>query len=130
MAFIESRFYPIINVSVLYPEVVVRRCSVKKLFLKISQNSQENTCVRASFFNKVASLRPATLLKKETLEHVFSCKFCEIFKNTIFYRTPEVATSVYHINGLSLGISITFYLNRCLIIDNELLIFVEYRFIV
>ena len=29
-------------------EAVVRRFSVKKLFLKISQNSQENTCVRVS----------------------------------------------------------------------------------
>ena len=27
-----------------------RRCSVKKVFLKISQNSQENTCVRVSFW--------------------------------------------------------------------------------
>ena len=26
-----------------------RRCSTKKLFLKISQNSQENNCVRVSF---------------------------------------------------------------------------------
>ena len=29
---------------------VVQRCSVKKLFLEISQNSQENTCGRVSFF--------------------------------------------------------------------------------
>ena len=29
---------------------VAYRCSVKKVFLKISQNSQESTCVRASFF--------------------------------------------------------------------------------
>ena len=27
---------------------------------------------------------PATLLKKETLAHVFSCEFYEIFKNTFF----------------------------------------------
>ena len=31
------------------PEAVVWRCSVEKLFLEISQNSQENTCVRVSF---------------------------------------------------------------------------------
>ena len=24
---------------------------------------------------------------------MFSCKFCEIFKNTFFYRTPVVAAS-------------------------------------
>ena len=40
-----------------------RRCSVKKVFLEISQNSQENTCARDSF-NKVVGLRPAILLKK------------------------------------------------------------------
>ena len=32
-------------------EAVTRRCSVKKLFLKISQNSQESTCVRAFTLN-------------------------------------------------------------------------------
>ena len=31
-------------------------CCVKKVFLEILQNSQENTCARA-FFNKVAGLR-------------------------------------------------------------------------
>ena len=29
-------------------------------------------------------LRPATLLKKETLAQVFSYEFCEIFRNTFF----------------------------------------------
>ena len=28
-----------------------RKCSIKKIFLKISQNSQGNTCVRVSLFN-------------------------------------------------------------------------------
>ena len=32
-----------------YAKVFVRRNSVKKMFLKISQNSQENTCAGASF---------------------------------------------------------------------------------
>ena len=34
-------------------EAVVQRCSVKKAFLKISQNSQENTCARVSFLIKL-----------------------------------------------------------------------------
>ena len=29
-------------------------------------------------------LRPATLLKKETLAQAFSCEFCEISKNSFF----------------------------------------------
>ena len=39
----------------LQPEAVAQRCSVKAVFLDISQNSQENTCVRVSFF-KVTGL--------------------------------------------------------------------------
>ena len=40
-------------------------------------------------------------IKKETLAQVFSCAFCEILKNTFFYRTPAakrtppVAASVH-----------------------------------
>ena len=30
-------------------EAVVQRCSIEKMFLEISQNSQENTCVRVHF---------------------------------------------------------------------------------
>ena len=30
-------------------EAVVQRCSVKKVLLEISQNSQENICARVSF---------------------------------------------------------------------------------
>ena len=50
------------------------------------------------FFNKVAGLRLATLIKK-TLPQVFSCEFCEIFKKIYFYRTPLVAAFV----GVSAG---------------------------
>ena len=34
-------------------ETVTQRCSVKKAFLEISQNSQENTCARVSFLIKL-----------------------------------------------------------------------------
>ena len=37
----------------VFSEAVVRRCSVKKVFLEISQNSQENTCARVSFLIKL-----------------------------------------------------------------------------
>ena len=42
---------------------------LKNLFLKISQNSQENTRARVSIL-----IKPATLLRK-----VFSCEFCKSF---------------------------------------------------
>ena len=64
-------------------EAVVQRCSVKKVFLKISQNSQESTCARVSFLIKM-QLAPATLFKKETLAQVIPCEFCQIFKSIFF----------------------------------------------
>ena len=60
-------------------EAVTQRCSVKKVFLEISQNSKENNCAR-----------------KITLSLLFSCQFCEITKNTFFYRAPLVAPSNYY----------------------------------
>ena len=56
----------------VFREVVVRRCSVEKIFLKISQNSKESTCARIS--------RPqaCNFIKKETLAQVLSFEFCKI----------------------------------------------------
>ena len=34
--------------NVTFPEAVPQRCSVKKVFLEISQNLQENTCATVS----------------------------------------------------------------------------------
>ena len=48
--------------------------------------------------SKIIGLRPATLLRKKTLAPVFPCEFCEISKNTFYYRTPLVAASGVLIN--------------------------------
>ena len=66
------------------PYVVSLRCTVKKIFFKISRNSQKNTCVR------VSSLITRIVTKKDILAQVFSCEFRKIFKNTFFYRAPPV----------------------------------------
>ena len=65
-------------------EAVVWRCSVKKVFLAISQNSQENACARVSFIMKsqALGLRPATLLIKRLWHRWFPVNFA------IFLRTP------------------------------------------
>ena len=72
-------------ISVTGSSNTAQRCSVEKMFLEISQNSQENTC-QSLFFNKVGGLRPmaCNFIKKETLVQVFSCEFCEISKSTFF----------------------------------------------
>ena len=61
------------------------------MFLRASQNSQENICSRVSFFSKVVGL-----LKKETLAQVFSCEFSEIFKNTFFTEHLRATGSTYY----------------------------------
>ena len=61
-------------------EAAAQRCSVKKVFLEISQNSQENTCARISFFNKVAGLSSATLLKKRLWHSCFPVNFLKFLR--------------------------------------------------
>ena len=62
------------------------------MFIKISQNSQENTRVGVSFLIKLQAAY--NFIKKETLTQVFSCEFCEIFKNTILTEhLPATASS-------------------------------------
>ena len=53
------------QISLLFfAEAVAQWCSVKSVFLQISQKSQENTCARVSFLIKLQASRPVTLLKK------------------------------------------------------------------
>ena len=58
----------------------------------------EKHLYQSLYFNKVAGLRPVTLLKIETLAQVFSFEFCEISKKTFSYRTPSVAASGYDLH--------------------------------
>ena len=62
----------------LFTEAVAQRCSVKKMFLEISQNSQENTCARASLLRPEA----CNFIKREALAQVFFVNFAK------FLRTP------------------------------------------
>ena len=51
-------------------ETVVRRCSVKKVFVEISQNSQENTCARDSSLMKLQG-EAWDFINRETLAQVW-----------------------------------------------------------
>ena len=59
----------------------------KNVFSKTSQNSLENTCPRVSFFNKVAYLRPATLLKKSLWDRCFPVHFAKFLRTPTFTET-------------------------------------------
>ena len=87
--------------SFLTIEAVVQRCSVKTVFLKSSQNSQENNCARVSFLIKLQDCR---FIKKETVAQVFSFEYCEIFKNILFYRAPPVTVPMTNIQQLCVSI--------------------------
>ena len=82
-----------------FPEGAAQRCSVKNVFLEISQNSQKKTCARVSLFNKVQA-SSCNFIKKETLAQVLSCQFCKISKNTFSYRTLPVTASSFLIKPL------------------------------
>ena len=53
---------------------------MQKMFLKISQNSQENTCVGVPSLIEL-QIQGLHFINKETSTQVFSCEFWEIFKN-------------------------------------------------
>ena len=57
--YMETKSFKMINFrqqtisSAVSREAVAQRCSVKKVFIEISQQSQENTCARVSFLIKL-----------------------------------------------------------------------------
>ena len=69
------------------PEVLYR----KKVFLKIYQNSQENTCAEVSSLIKLKAW--GNFMKKDTLAQVLSCECWEIFKNTFLTEHLRTASS-------------------------------------
>ena len=93
-------------------EVVVWRCSAEKIFLKISQNSQENTYAGVSLLIKLQTCCPhietsqlvctanqltgfymretgLQLYYKEIPTQVLFCEFCKVFKKHLFCKTSS-----------------------------------------
>ena len=62
-----------------------QRYSIKKVFLKVSQNSQENICVRVSFFNN----NLLNLLKNSLWHRCFFSEFCEIHRKAPFLQNTS-----------------------------------------
>ena len=72
------------DLVLILPELVIQRYSVKKVFLKILQDSQES--------------------------EIF-CEYCEIFKNTFFYRTLPMAAYFATVAGFILSNHISWHLS-------------------
>ena len=81
-------FHTLLKIDAL-TEAVVQMCSVKKGALRNFTKFTGKHLCQSLFFRPEA----CNFIKKEALAQVFSCEFCEIFKNTFFQRTPPVATS-------------------------------------
>ena len=58
----------------------------EEVFIKISENSQANTCVKVYFFNEIVRLRSATL-KKRLRHRCFPRNFSKFLRN-FFSKTP------------------------------------------
>ena len=82
-----------LGILLRYPEAVVRKCSVKRVFLNISQISEENNCAGVSFSTKLR----ANYCRKEIAAHVFSYKICEIFKNIFFKEHLRMTDSGHEV---------------------------------
>ena len=61
--------------------------------LKKFRNIHRKAPLLESFLKKVGGLQICNFIQKETATQVFSCEYYEIFKNTLFYRTPPMAAS-------------------------------------
>ena len=101
-------------------EAVVQRCSVKKMLLEISQNWQENTCVRVSFLIKlqaffyrtplVATFIPCWTVTTEIKElwnlklHTLAGMLKALFILGIYFRAPRKVISFQgnHFHGYAL----------------------------
>ena len=114
------------------PEAVVQRCSVKKVFLQFSQNSQENTYGRISFLIKLqaSSKFQANFIKKPTsaefIEHLWllfltliicSVKVLCIWDENTFIENFHTNYSFFNCIWRSIcfklgSISITYFRNR------------------
>ena len=82
-----------------------KRCSVKKGVLWNFTKFTGNTCARASFFNKVAGLRPATILKKRLWQRCFLVNFAK-FLGAPFYWIPLLMRFLYEMQRRHSGVSI------------------------
>ena len=69
------------------------RSSHRSFSSKFCKINRKNKLYRSLFFNKVAGLRPATLLKKRLWHVCFTRKFSKIFKNTFFTEYLRAAAS-------------------------------------
>ena len=77
-------------------DAVVQRCSVKKVFLEISQNSSENTCTRTSFF-LVTMILKKSIFEFQTflIEHLWTTASVHWKTNPFLAISEKILTDVF-----------------------------------
>ena len=76
-------------------EAVVQRCSVRRVFLKnLKKNTRKHLC-QSLYFNKVASLRSATPLKKRLWHRCFPVDFAEFLRTPFLQNTSSSCFKSY-----------------------------------
>ena len=84
-------------------EAVVQKCSVKKVFLEISKNSQENTCARVSILIKLQARGTKHKTRRLPFFLLLSCygytivkHFSEDFRGRIYQRIVVIPGNYCH----------------------------------
>ena len=90
----------------------------KKGFLKNFIRFTGKHLCQSLFFKEVVD-DAYNVIKKETLSQVFSCKFCEFFKNTFFHRTAAMAASLFCDNNYRLK-TVNYFFQRTWTFDRIL----------
>ena len=106
-----------------YPEVVVQRHSVKKVFLEISQNSQENTCTRVAASECLPTLRihisAAVEINKE-VRCAVKCKIWPQHANFLYTKDAIIEKAGIFLVSLSAKSSIFHHAFGCIYVTDLL----------
>ena len=86
-----------------------QRCSMEKgVLINFTKFTEKHPC-KSLFFNKVAGLRPATLLKKSLLHRCFPVNFANFLRTPFLQNTSGRLLLPFNIEIFS---TFTFYLGR------------------
>ena len=109
--------YNKINTLISNAEAVAQRCSVKKVFLEILQNSRENTCARVT---SVIKLQACNFIKKRLRHRCFPMNIAKFLRTLILQNISDgcfrqksekiIKNSTNNQSNFKLGYLITFHI--------------------
>ena len=91
-------------VLIIYPEN-----DKKQVFLKISQNVQENTCAEVLVFNKFERLQTATLFNERLQHRCFPVNFAKLLIQITFNFSKTPQTHVTYAKSSTNATNVSFF---------------------